>query len=253
MYVTTLGTSHGDQMLNRFNSSTLYETGDNLYIFDAGEPVTASLVRKRKDFSKIKAIFITHMHSDHVAGLPLLLCRITRYPVKGQHTDVYLSGDRIEELTSWLKAMQKEIDPELITFHVVKEGFFYDDGVMKVKAIPTLHGAWANYGRNPFPSFAYHIEVEGKKILHTGDLKGDFSDFPKEAQTEKYDLCLCEATHYKPQTAMPILETAQLDRLLFVHILDCWDGCMGKAHLLKLCQNLPYPVGIAEDGNEYYF
>ena len=73
MLITTLGTSHGDQMVNRYNSSTLYESGDNLYIFDAGEPVTASLVRLRKDLTKVKAIFITHMHGDHIYGLPGLL------------------------------------------------------------------------------------------------------------------------------------------------------------------------------------
>lgn len=253
MLITTLGTSHGDQLVNRFNSSTLYEVGGNLYLVDCGEPVTASLVRLRKDLTKIKAIFITHMHGDHAAGLPLLIGALTKYAKKGQHYDIYLSDDKIEALTAWLYAMQHSINHDVISLHVIKEGFFYDDGVLKVKAIPTLHGSWANYGKNPLSSFAFHMEAEGKKILHTGDLKGDFSDFPKEAQTEKFDLCLCEATHYKPQSAMPILEKAQVDRLLFIHILNCWDGPMGKAHLYKLCENLPYPVAIAEDGGEYYF
>ncbi len=253
MRITTLGTSHGDVMVNRNNSSTLYEIGDNSYLVDCGEPVTASLVRLRKDLSKIKAIFITHMHSDHAAGLPKLICAITKYLKPGQHTDIYLSDDCAKVLTDWLLVMQKELNPEFITFHVVKEGFIYDDGVLKVKAIPTLHGSWANYGRHPISSFAYHMEAEGKKILHTGDLKGDFSDFPKEAQTEKYNICLCEATHYNPKNATPIFETAQFERLLFIHVYDLWDGPMGKANLLKLCEKFPYPVAIADDGTEVFF
>ena len=250
MKITTLGTSHGDQMINRYNSSALYEVGDNLYVVDCGEPVEASLVRKKYDLRKIKAVFITHMHADHTAGLPLLICGILRYREPGQHTDIYLSQDCADALLGWLSAMHARAYEDYITFHVIKEGFFYDDGVMKVKAIPTLHGEWADGGRCPFPSFAFHIEAEGKKILHTGDLKGDFSDFPKEAMTERYDICLCEATHYKPATATPIFEKALLDRLLFVHVLDPWDGPMGKACLLKICSHLPYPVAIADDGTE---
>ena len=40
-----LGTSHGDPTLTRFCSSALYRFNDTAILVDAGEPVTALLVR----------------------------------------------------------------------------------------------------------------------------------------------------------------------------------------------------------------
>ena len=68
MKITTLGTSHGDATYCRFNSSTLYESAGNLYLIDCGEPADALLIRANKETWKLKAIFITHMHVDHMKG-----------------------------------------------------------------------------------------------------------------------------------------------------------------------------------------
>ena len=70
MRITTLGTSHGDHTYCRFNSSTLVDVGGELYLIDAGEPVTALLVRAGISPERLRAVLITHMHSDHVNGLP---------------------------------------------------------------------------------------------------------------------------------------------------------------------------------------
>ena len=45
MKIITLGTSHGDSTVSRFNSSTLYETDGVLYLVDASAPTEALIKR----------------------------------------------------------------------------------------------------------------------------------------------------------------------------------------------------------------
>lgn len=242
MKIYTLGTSHGDATYCRFNSSTLYEIGDSLYLIDSGSPVDALMIRMGKKIQKLKAIFITHMHADHAAGIDRIISQLIKYPIPGQHTTIFFPEEGVKEaLFSWLKAMNiSRIPEELFDFKVTKSGDVYNDGLISVRAVRTQHISF---------SYAYTLEAESKKILHSGDLRWDFSDFPQEAQTEHFDLCFCEATHYKPSDAVPVLKTAGFDRLVFIHIHNPWHGEDGERSLLSNYVGLPYPVSIAHDGD----
>ena len=66
--IITLGTSHGDPTCCRFNSSTLFKIGEASYLIDAGAPANALMIRHGFKLHDLKAIFITHMHEDHVGG-----------------------------------------------------------------------------------------------------------------------------------------------------------------------------------------
>ena len=65
MKIITLGTSHGDPTVTRFNSSTLFRTGTADYLIDAGSPVNALMIRRNIPLSALRAVFITHQHEDH--------------------------------------------------------------------------------------------------------------------------------------------------------------------------------------------
>ena len=65
MKIITLGTSHGDPTVTRFNSSTLFQIGTADYLVDAGAPVNALLIRRNIPLSALRAVFITHQHEDH--------------------------------------------------------------------------------------------------------------------------------------------------------------------------------------------
>ena len=249
MLITTLGTSHGDHTYCRFNSSTLFEIGEHMYLVDAGAPVNGLMIRAEKSFDRLNAVFITHMHDDHVGGLPGLIKSLRKLPRDGHDIDVFLpEPGAVPALTAWLEAQHEPWPSPLVTVRVVHEGKIFDDGVLSVRAVGTQHLEPAESG---IPvSFSYVLEAEEKRIVYTGDLSADFSDFPQIAQQERCELCLCEVTHYNPLDAFPVFARSPIQRLVLNHVHDPWHG-EGEKRLREILSGLPYPFDIAHDGDAF--
>jgi ribonuclease Z len=76
--ITFLGTSSGVPTLTRNVSSLalkLSQTAE-VWLFDCGEGTQHQLMKSNIKSSQIKKIFITHMHGDHIYGLPGLLATL---------------------------------------------------------------------------------------------------------------------------------------------------------------------------------
>ena len=71
-----LGSGGSQPSKHRMTSSTLLRFGGLSFMFDAGEGVQRQLQYSRISFSTISKICITHMHGDHVFGLPGLLLEL---------------------------------------------------------------------------------------------------------------------------------------------------------------------------------
>ena len=54
----------------RAESCVLVEAGDDIYIFDLGNGSVNNLTQYQVPWPNVKAVLITHMHSDHMADLP---------------------------------------------------------------------------------------------------------------------------------------------------------------------------------------
>ena len=79
-YVVTLGTTGGPRWWNRAGESdrhgisTAIVVGDDVYLVDCGEGTGRQLRNAGLSLEQVKGIFITHLHSDHIADLaPILL------------------------------------------------------------------------------------------------------------------------------------------------------------------------------------
>ena len=70
--VTLLGTGGPDLTPDRTGAAVLLEIGSELLLFDTGRSVTQRLYEVGIELSRITRIFFTHLHSDHIEGLPQL-------------------------------------------------------------------------------------------------------------------------------------------------------------------------------------
>ena len=77
MKITFLGTSASQPSLNRNTTSIALEfnTGEFIMV-DCGEATLLQLMRSPLKFSRVHTIFITHLHGDHIYGLPGFLCTL---------------------------------------------------------------------------------------------------------------------------------------------------------------------------------
>jgi len=73
MKVVFLGTSGSLPTMERGSSSVVVKRNRDLIMFDCGEGTQRQMVRARVGFRRPMSIFISHLHGDHVLGLPGLL------------------------------------------------------------------------------------------------------------------------------------------------------------------------------------
>lgn len=101
--VTLLGTRGGMPMPNRFLSSVVMNFKGRKILLDCGEGTQVSMRVNGTGFKSIDIICISHLHGDHIYGLPGLLSTIGN---SGRTDDIYIIGP---------KGIKEVIDGFLIT------------------------------------------------------------------------------------------------------------------------------------------
>jgi len=71
--VVFLGTSGAIPTLERSLPAVLIQRGNELLMLDCGEGVQRQMIRAKVGFHKKMKVFLSHLHGDHVLGLPGLL------------------------------------------------------------------------------------------------------------------------------------------------------------------------------------
>ena len=208
MKITFLGTSHGVPERDRYCSCTCVSTAGGRYLIDAGGPVTDMLIRKGIAPEEIMAIFVIHMHGDHVNGLPAFTDLISWY-FKTADPLIHLPDQTgVDALKRWNTAVLGSAVRD-IRYEVYREGIIYDDGDMRVTALRSRHHDL---------SYSFKLEAEGKRVIFTGDLAGPDIDFPRFCFEEDCDAVICEAAHFPTTKAAPVFEKCLTKNIYINHI-----------------------------------
>ena len=242
MKITFWGTSHGVPSVERHCTATLIQCGDCAYLIDGGAPVADLMIRYGVPYSQLKSIFVTHMHSDHTFGIPHL-CSLANWYFRDASFDVYLPEQAgIEAFRAMLLVGDKKLDDARIRLKNTVFGTFYDDGILRVTAIPTGHM------EEEYPSCAYMIEGEGKRVIFTGDLRPDVADFPAVAETMPTDAVVCEMAHFGPEQIQPHMERC-LTKYFFFHHIYGMEAALAAEITWR--ETMPFSVHLVRDGDAW--
>ena len=241
MRLYTLGTSHGRTEVGRACSAHLLEVNGAYYLFDCGGDVECKITNLEIPFDDIRAVFITHMHEDHVGTLSSVVKRFCHYNKTDSRLTVHMPEQQgIDVFKKWFEAMHMRLSDK-VEYKLVEEGDIYSDENITVSAIPTLH-----MQNGEFPSYAYAVRTEDKKFLYTGDLNGSFSDYPQTAFEQDFDAILCELVHFNVEKNLDTIIKSRTKRIIFTHTKP--------AKILEIQANadkFPFEMDIAEDGKAY--
>lgn len=245
MKLTFLGTSHGVPASDRYCQSILAETEESGYIIDAGAPVFDCLLRRNVDINKIKAVFITHMHGDHVDSL-FGLISIACWYYTDMRFDVFLPEQKaIDVITAYLQLTlggSSLFPNDRVRLRLMGEGEVYQDREMKVTAFPTGHLLAQNR-----PAYGYLLESDGKRVYISGDLDGERIDYPAFLEEEPVDAFVVECAHFPAERLAERLQSCRAKQVLPVHV---WP--LDKYDILTHAENtLPFPMIYPKDGDSY--
>ncbi len=138
--LTFLGTSAGAPTTKRNVTAAvlqLPQRGD-AWLFDCGEATQHQILRSPLRLSQLQTIFITHLHGDHIFGLPGLLA--SRSLQGGSETPVTIYAPR--GMQEFLKASLDYSGSHLqfpLDIRVISEGKIYEDDRFEVHAAPLKH------------------------------------------------------------------------------------------------------------------
>ncbi len=223
MKVHILGSLSGTEPFpNRHHTAWVLELDNgHLYWFDAGENCSHTAYLKGLDFFNIKALFISHPHSDHLEGL-LNIFHIYR---KMQYLENDLATSRtiqmffpVENLWNIYRDLLYATGgcpPNLqLPDHLLSDGGCFENDEIKVEFLANTHIPVAPGEK--LKSFSFRITAQDKVIVYSGDVgsAAEISDWSRQC-----DLILMESGHHHPWEvcAQWHADNCQINQIVFMH------------------------------------
>lgn len=167
MKVTVIGCGSALPTMHHNNAAQVVEVDGHLYLIDCGEGTQVWLRRSKLAFSRIAAIFITHIHGDHVFGLIGLISSFNLLD-RDKPLHIFAPKELEEFLNLQIKLFCRDMGYEVI-FHAVdttRKQVIFEDEKVTVKSLPLNH-------RMPCSGFIFS---EKQKLPH---IKREMIDFYK--------------------------------------------------------------------------
>jgi ribonuclease Z len=246
--VVLLGTGAGDGGTPRNKSAVLVQDGDGAVLLDAGEPVSQTIQSLGLGREFLRAVFVSHCHGDHVAGLPAL---IQDKQVGGRKLPlpVFLPEHLMQPLDDWLLALA------MPKFHLgfpldlkpLAPGLTHSAAGLEVEAFPTTHDSAGER-----TSFGFIVRHGERRLVYSSDL-GAASDLAPVLR-DPVELLICELSHITPEALLEVLRDRVIGALILTHV-----GLPYLENLHKICrqfdEELPHTGQVfpGMDGESYPF
>jgi len=126
-------------------TAQVLDINNHLFMIDCGEGSQVELRRNKIKFSKIKHIFISHLHGDHCFGLVGL---ISTFRLLNRDTELHVYGPKgIKEIITLQLKLSNSWTNYPLYFHELeskKSQLIYEDDKVTVETIPLKHRIYTN-------------------------------------------------------------------------------------------------------------
>lgn len=139
-YVTILGSSSAMPTPARFTTSQVVNLNDRLFLIDCGEAAQIQMRRFGIKIGKINHIFISHLHGDHIFGLPGLISSMTMSGKKGE-LHIYAHSDLQIILSTLMRFMNESVDFKVIyhPLNMRRHAVLFEDEKIHIESFPLKH------------------------------------------------------------------------------------------------------------------
>jgi ribonuclease Z len=138
--VTILGNTSAKPTSTGHPSAQVVNVNEQLFLVDAGEGVQRQMMRYGLSPLKLRAVFISHLHGDHLFGLFPLLSTMGLY---GRRTPLRIYAPRPfgEMLEAFLRLCESNLPytPEWIEVDTTKHQIIFENDTTEIWSLPLRH------------------------------------------------------------------------------------------------------------------
>lgn len=138
--ITILGNSSAKPTATGHPSAQVVNINEQLFLVDAGEGVQQQMARYGISPLKLRAVFISHLHGDHVFGLFPLLSTLGLY---GRRTPLKIYAPRPfgEALESYIRLFDSNLPytPEWVEVDTTKHQIIFENSTTEIWSLPLRH------------------------------------------------------------------------------------------------------------------
>jgi ribonuclease BN (tRNA processing enzyme) len=179
----------------RHQSAYLVHSPDTTFMLDCAPTALSSLKRHGLSADPVDTIFLSHLHGDHYAGLPFFFLEYTYIEPRRRPLTIVGPPEVEKRVRLLFSSMYSEDAAKKLPFEIE----FIEAHPKKCFSVGdvSVEPFRAPHQKQPV-SLGYCIEVNGRKILYSGD-SGWTEDLV--THSEGADLFICECSYYETQTA----------------------------------------------------
>lgn len=138
--VTILGSSSALPTSYRYPTSQVVRLNEQLFLVDCGEGTQIQLRKYGFKMGRINHIFISHLHGDHIYGLPGLISSLVLYGKKGElHIHAH---SELQQMMEGMMKFMNEITDLTVKYHPLnfkRSSVVFEDKRIRVSSFPLKH------------------------------------------------------------------------------------------------------------------
>jgi ribonuclease Z len=264
--VTLLGTGTPAVRAHRSGPSTMVRAGDETLLFDVGRGTALRLQQAGVSFDQVDEVFLTHLHSDHLVGLPdlwlsgwVLGRRDQALNIRGPRGTKSMMAHLAQAFSYDIDIRSKgstklALDGIETVVTEIKEGVVYQKNGLTVTAFAVDHSPVK-------PAFGFRVDYRGRSLAISGDTR--YSEnlikhakgvdvlihevaYANAVERQNPFLRYVVSTHTTPQEAAQIFSATRPRLAVYTHVIT-WDVSSDAQLVPETMKTYPGEVIVGED------